>query len=88
MGRGLAVRVHSGPEQREHRGRRSAWPAHSAPGAGAHWWGRRGRAGQGEAGGWLTEAEPTAERRRNGAGDPDGGGFAEVAVQALGRRGK
>jgi hypothetical protein len=56
--------------------------------AGAHQRGERGKAGQGEAQGWLTEAEPVAERRRDGAGDRDGGGFAEVVVQALGRRGK
>jgi hypothetical protein len=39
--------------------------AHGAPGAeggGAHRWGGRGRAEQGEARGWLTEAEPAEER--------------------------
>jgi hypothetical protein len=58
----------------------------------AHWaqglTGGVGEGGQGEAGGRLTEAEPAAERRHDGAGDHDGGGFREVAEQALGRRGK
>jgi hypothetical protein len=63
-------------------------PAHSTPGAGARQRGRRGRAGQGEAGGWLIGVEPTVERRHDEAGDRGGGGFAEVAVQALGRREK
>jgi hypothetical protein len=49
---------------------------------------RESRAGQGKAGGRLTEAEPVAERRCDGARERDGGGFAEVAVQAFGRRGK
>jgi hypothetical protein len=62
-GRGPAApQVHGGPERCEHRGRGGARLAHSALGVGAHRRGGRGRVGQGEAEGRLTEAEPTTER--------------------------
>jgi hypothetical protein len=60
--------------------------AHGVPGTRARRWGGRGRAGQGEAVGWLTKEGSAAEGRRDGATDRDGSGFAEMVTQTLGRR--